>query len=325
MAPGLKLAITLRYLATGNSYRSLAFDFRVGHNTISLFVPEVCDAIVREYQREVLVTPRTPDQWRGIAERFSKRWNFHHTCGAIDGKHVAIRKPNKSGSLYYNYKGFFSIILLGVVDADYKFIWASVGANGSASDCGVYNYSTLEPALREGHLGFPQPEPFPNDDRDIPYFIVGDDAFPLREYMVKPFPHRYLSHDERIFNYRCSRARRVVENAFGILAMRFRCILTTQATQPHNAKKITKACICLHNVMRMRYPQLQNADLDAEDANGDLIPGAWRGQAVMHEMEQVERGQNWENRAGKTQRIYLKHYYNSPAGSVPWQELAIQR
>jgi hypothetical protein len=83
---GLKLAITLPFLATGNSYSSLAFDFRVAHNTISLFVPEVCDAIVDEYKDEVFQTPSTPDAWMEVEKRFSERWNFHHTCGAIDGK-----------------------------------------------------------------------------------------------------------------------------------------------------------------------------------------------------------------------------------------------
>lgn len=116
----MKLVITLRYLATGNSYRSLAFSFRVAHNTISLLVQEVCKAIYAEYQRELLTIPTTAEEWRPIHRKFGKRWNFHHCLGAIDGKHVAIRKPAKSGSLYYNYKGFFSIILLAVVDGKLK-------------------------------------------------------------------------------------------------------------------------------------------------------------------------------------------------------------
>ena len=67
--------------------------------------------------------------------------------------------------MYYNYKGFFSIVLLALVDGDYKFLWADVGSNGSSSDCGIFNESELEPPLREGTLGFPDPEPFPNDDK----------------------------------------------------------------------------------------------------------------------------------------------------------------
>ena len=322
LEPGLKLAITLRYLATGDSYHSLAFDFRVPHNTISLFVPEVCRAITAELQDEVFKTPDDPASWRAVAERFQRRWNFPHCCGAIDGKHIAIRKPPNTGSLYYNYKGFFSIVLLAVVDGDYKFLWADIGANGSSSDCGIYNESALEPALRLNTIGFPAPDPLPHDDRDTPYFLVGDDAFPLRTYMMKPFSHRGLSRAERIFNYRTSRARRVSENAFGILAMRWRCLLTTMSHHTETSKQITKACLCLHNLMRERYPNLQNQDLDGMDGAGNLVPGAWRTAAVMREVDQVGRAPR-ANREGKQQRLYLKNYFMSAAGRVPWQDHAI--
>lgn len=323
LEPGLKLAITLRFLATGNSYHSLAFSFRVAHNTISKFIPQVCDAILEEFRDEAFTTPSTPDAWKEVAQQFGRRWNFHHACGALDGKHIAIRKPKLSGSAYYNYKGFFSIVLLGLVDADYKFLWANVGSEGSSSDAGVFNNSNLEPALRNGTLGLPHPDPLPNDDRDTPYFIIADDAFPLRTWLMKPYSHRYLSHKERIFNYRCSRGRRVVENAFGILANRFRCLLSTLATTPATACKVTEACLALHNIMRERYPGLQNADLDREDQDGQLIPGAWRTVGMLEEMQAIGRAPR-ENRAGKELRIYLKHYYSSAAGSVPWQEAAIR-
>lgn len=167
LAPGLKLAITLRFLATGDSYHSLAFSFRVAHNTISLFVPQVCDAIYEEYRGEVLVTPSTPNGWKEVAQGFGKRWNFHHACGAIDGKHIKMKKPSLSGSAFFNYKGFFSIVLMGLVDADYRFLWVHVGAEGAASDAGIFNRSSLEPDLREGRLGFPPPEPLPNDDHNM--------------------------------------------------------------------------------------------------------------------------------------------------------------
>ena len=117
--PGLKLALTLRHLASGNSYSSMKFAWRVPHNTVSVFVREVCQAIVDEYLDEMMTCPSTPDEWRAVADTFYQRWNFPHTLGAIDGKHVAIKAPANSGSVYFNYKGFFSIVLLALVDADY--------------------------------------------------------------------------------------------------------------------------------------------------------------------------------------------------------------
>ena len=120
--PGLKIACTLRYMSTGNEYSSLQYAFRVARNTISKFVPEVAEAIVTVYLDEVMKLPDSQQEWREIATGFSKKWNFHNTLGAIDGKHVAIRCPPNAGSTYYNYKQFHSIILMALVDAGYKFI-----------------------------------------------------------------------------------------------------------------------------------------------------------------------------------------------------------
>ena len=218
---GLKVALTLRHLASGTTYRNMQYAWRVPHNSISNIVREVVQAIIEEYVDELLGCPTTEQGWRQLAEDWYLRWNFPHTVGAIDGKHVACKAPANSGSTYYNYKGFFSIILFAMVDADYKFIYIDASGNGSASDAQIYNASDLKDGLeRNLIMGFPGPDPLPNDAQDVPYFIVGDDAFALRTYLMKPYSSRHLTREERIFNYRLSRARRVVENAFGILANR---------------------------------------------------------------------------------------------------------
>jgi hypothetical protein len=130
LEPGLRLAITLRYIATGDSYKSLEYGFRVANNSISRIVPETCEAIIQEFGDELLKCPTTPDAWKLVSEGFANRWNFHNTIGALDGKHIAIRCPSKAGSMYFNYKGFHSIIMLALVDADYKFMYVDIGANG---------------------------------------------------------------------------------------------------------------------------------------------------------------------------------------------------
>ena len=116
-------------MATGNEYSPLQYAFRGACNTINKFVPEVADAIVTVYLDEVMKLPDSQQEWREIATVFSKKWNFHNTLGAIDGKHVAIRCPPNAGSTYYNYKQFHSIILMALVDAGYKFIFVDIGAN----------------------------------------------------------------------------------------------------------------------------------------------------------------------------------------------------
>ena len=218
---GLKLAVTLRFLATGNSYASLQYSFRVHESTISKFVPEVCHAIIEVYKGEVLRCPKTDDQWKDVARRFSSRWNYHNCLGAVDGKHIAIKKPPNSGSVYFNYKGFHSIVLMAVADAGYKFLYVDIGAEGGASDGGTWNHCNLHEAVNEGRAGLPQPEPIPNDDRPIPYHFVADDAFSLKPWLMKPYSYRSQVHREIIYSYRLSRARRVVENSFGIMAHRY--------------------------------------------------------------------------------------------------------
>lgn len=92
---------------------------------------------------------------------------------------------------------------------------------GSSGDAKIYNESEIAQAVQDDALGFPDPDPLPHDDEDTPYFFIGDDAFSLTKNFQKPFAHRGLTYEERIYNYRLSRARRIVENAFGILANRF--------------------------------------------------------------------------------------------------------
>ena len=139
LQPGMKLAITLRHLAAGDLYPTLSYDFRVSRNTIVKFIPEVCQAIVAEFKEEMVKCPTTPEEWTEVADVFERRWNIPHVLGALDGKHVALRCPPNSGSLYHNYKGFLSIVLMALVDADYKFLWVDVGGMGHMSDAQIFN------------------------------------------------------------------------------------------------------------------------------------------------------------------------------------------
>lgn len=324
VSPGLKLALTLRYLATGEYYRSLRFSFRVAHNTISGIVLSVCQAIIEVLEAEVINTPTEPHEWREVADRFQQRWQFPHALGALDGKHIAVKRPPKSGSTYYNYKGFYSIVLMALVDADYMFRWIQVGDVGSSSDGQIWNHCELRQSLDDGILGIPDPEPLPTDDEDTPFFIIADDAFAMKTYLMKPFSRRGLTHDETVFNYRLSRARRVVENAFGILSNRFRCLLTTLQLKMDNAIPLVRTCVILHNFLRMRNPAADANVMDQEDVHHNLLPGAWRDQANMADMHQPQYG-NRDTVAAKRQRIYLKHYFVSAAGSVPWQEARLRQ
>jgi hypothetical protein len=151
----------------------------------------------------------------------------------------------------------------------------------------------------------------------MPYFLVGDDAFALTTWMMKPYSTKQLSLQERIFNYRLSRARRIVENAFGLLTNRFRVLQTTIDMEPETVTSLVMACVCLHNFHRIRNPRVPNVALAHHGPDPQLVPGAWRQANILQEVQAV-KGPTREAKAAKQQRVYLKHYLNN-IGAVPWQ------
>ncbi|GFS58008.1 protein ALP1-like [Trichonephila clavipes] len=216
-----RIALTLRYLATGETQSSLSYQFRIAQHTISGIIPAVCAAIYHHLGSEIRV-PESGNEWKMVAEEFWAKWNFPLCLGAMDGKHMRIKPPSHSGATYRNYKGFFSIVLLALVDANLKFLYVDVGTNGRASDGGVWGKSKLRQAITNGDINIPEAAALPGSASKLPFVIVADDAFPLMPNIMKPYPGSNLSKECLVFNYRLSRARRVSENAFGILAARFR-------------------------------------------------------------------------------------------------------
>lgn len=102
--------------------------------------------------------PNTQQQWLQVSEEFEQQWNFPHAIGAIDGKHVVIQCPGGSGSDYFNYKSFFSIVLFALVDANYNFLFADVGCQGRISDGGVFKNTQLYKRLQNDHFNLPPPD-----------------------------------------------------------------------------------------------------------------------------------------------------------------------
>ena len=115
-----RLALTLRFLATGETFQSLSFQFRILLNAVFYIVKGCCKAIFERMASEFLKVPSTDAEWLKISKKFEEKWNFPHALGVIDGKHVRIQKPKNGGSFYYNYKHTHYVILMAIAGPEYE-------------------------------------------------------------------------------------------------------------------------------------------------------------------------------------------------------------
>ncbi|CAH1959275.1 unnamed protein product [Acanthoscelides obtectus] len=312
LTPKIKLQITLRFLATGNSLKSLSYEFRVAPCSISKFLPDVLIAIY-EALKDYIQVPNTEECWREIMDGFNDKCNFPMCGGAIDGKHVQIRCPAHSGSDYYNYKGTFSIVLLAVCDSELKFRYINVGHYGRASDGGVFARSNFKKKLEEMSLNAPEG-----------MVLLGDQAFPLTDYLMTPYSRRLnLSKKQKIFNYRLCRARRTVENAFGVLVSKFRILEKPIALLPETVDKIIKTCCVLHNWLKTRSSTyIEPGLIDEENSEtGDLVEGSWRTIAQNSFRPLGNFSGNHSRNAHRIREHYTDYFVGQ--GRLEWQDRMI--
>ncbi|KAJ1525538.1 hypothetical protein ONE63_010343 [Megalurothrips usitatus] len=324
----IRVAVTLLHLSQGSTARLQHVIFRIGKSTILKIIHETTKAIWKALQPTVLKHPNK-EEWKKIADDFMQMWQFPNCVGAIDGKHMRIQAPPLTGSKYWNYKSFFSMVLLAICDANYKFTWVDIGQYGSVSDGGVWANTDLAQDLANNEVDLPDPCPLPQANTPFPYVFIGDEAFPLTSHMMRPYPRRDLDDDKHIFNYRLSRARRCIENAFGILTARWRILHQPLCMAPENAESVFKALACLHNFVMMGEAMVNPCDrlyappqlVDAEEPDGSMREGEWRRHVSPHFAALGRVGGNRSNLVAYGERDYLCSYIVSDIGysQCPWQ------
>jgi hypothetical protein len=158
----------------------------------------------------------------------------------------------------------------------------------------------------------------PGTNVPVPYVVIADDAFPLSDYIMKPFPGKNLEVEKRIFNYRLSRARRVVENAFGILASRFQIYKCRIPASVINVKKFVLATCALHNFLKSKNTYISPGSIDRENVVAHTIEtGDWRN----FNNNLIAFRSTSASRSPETAKEIRQRYsvYFNGIGSVPWQ------
>ncbi|KAL6417155.1 hypothetical protein ACFW04_014660 [Cataglyphis niger] len=137
ISPRDRLSAILRYLATGNTFQDLAYSIRIAPNTLSQIVHETVQATIKVFEEKVMVFPSISEEWELIADKYQTNWQIPHCIG---------------GSIYRNYKEDNSIILLALVDTEYKFIFVDIDWNGRMHDSAVFKDSLLGIKLNSNSL-----------------------------------------------------------------------------------------------------------------------------------------------------------------------------
>lgn len=117
------------FLASGDSFASMAKYWRMGRSTSYKVVVKTCNAIWQCLQETYLKLP-SEEEWKNIEKGFYDRWDYLNCVEALDGKHICVQCPPNSSSAYYNYKGYYSIVLLATCNANYALTSVDIGDYG---------------------------------------------------------------------------------------------------------------------------------------------------------------------------------------------------
>ena len=246
-----RVAITLWVLATPAEYRSVAHLFGLARCTVCKIVNETCRAIIQKLLPLYIRFP-TGSGLADVVRGFKDKFGIPQCAGSIDGSHVPVTPPSMNHTDYYNRKGWYSMLVQAVVDHNYLFRDLCVGWPGSVHDARVLANSTLFRKVTSGDLLQGDKEDI--QGQELGLYLIGDSAYPLSPWLIKPFAFSStLTTRQKTFNYRLSRARVVVEIAFGRLKARWRRLSKQIDMHIDNVPHIIVACCVLHNMCEIHH------------------------------------------------------------------------
>ena len=251
ISPECRLAIGLYRLARGDYYYTIAEMTGLGVSSVCTICSEVTRAIVENMWEDCVNKrlPKTPEEFKTKIVDMEELWQFPYCWSAVDGCHIPIKCPPgglESCKEYHNFKNFYSIVMMALVDSKCRFIWGTCGFPGNSHDAIIFQSTQLWSDIKEGNF---IPEIAANlNGVLVPPLVVGDSAFPFQPWLMKPYGNAVLTPEQRYFNYRLSRARMVTEECYGQLKGRWRILLRKCEGSKEEVRVATLACMVLHNV-----------------------------------------------------------------------------
>ncbi|XP_058122783.1 putative nuclease HARBI1 [Anopheles ziemanni] len=251
LSPRVKLAATLRFLAQGSYQQSVANDFAVpiGQSTF-LKVLEQTLNVLESKLAHLISLEMTEDEKSEARRYFFEKMGIPGVVMCVDGSHIKIIPPHEDPVLYYNRKGFYSLNALMICDHSKKIRYVNARFSGSNHDSFIFNNSTC--------MGFFE-DKWRNGERM--FKLLGDSAYASKPWLIKPFRNPDPDTPESSFNLKHSRGRSIIEQTFGSLKNRFRCILGARQLHyaPPKCVKIVNVCCALHNLcIRAGLPEIED-------------------------------------------------------------------
>lgn len=296
----LRILCVLHFFGHGSYQLSIGSNATLGLSQpcVSRCIQEVSNIIVRHLANDWIHFPRDRRAYQRNAVQFFEEFHFPGIIGAIDCTHVAIIAPPvvhdvHPAAPYYNRKGFYSINVQAICDANLKILTINARYPGSVHDSAIWGMSAIFRQLRNEFM----------DDQNPHYHLIGDEGYPLQPWLLTPFTGHFADDTpEGRFNKQLRGARLKVERMFGVLKGRFRCLLKhrTLHYNPVRSGEIIYCCAVLHNICRHFNVPLPENDPLIEDNN----------EVVQNDNHNQQNNQNFLVRAVNKRNTIRNDYFN---------------
>eukprot|EP00795_Rhopilema_esculentum_P003531 gene3531-2015_t len=272
-----RVAIALWRLSTGNSFRSTAAVFGDGNSRAVDITKQFCKFIAKR-SSNFIKFPRNERETSIAWEKFSEICKIPQVIGAIDATHSPID--------YFCREQKFTINTQAVVDGKLKFIDISTGFPGSIHDARVLRENSIYHTAERGDI-LNNPLAY-IENQPVKPFIIGDGAYPLSSWLLKPYPDNgALTRSEIKYNKTLSSARSVVERAFGVLKARWRCLLKMLDNKTSNVVEVLITCCVLHNICEDNGDEVEDEEFIAR-----VIEREQQGMVAINEDAAENNGAN---------------------------------